>query len=86
MKHQKNFIQFQSSLQKPTEELSHYIDVTNNEIGTLVESLENDREYFVANHENLRHEIRQREIAFQGMLSSFRVAASAKERKWWKFW
>jgi DNA-binding transcriptional MerR regulator len=80
------FYSISKQLAETTEELSHYIDVTNNEIGTLVESLENDREYFVANQENLRHEIRQREIAFQGMLTSFRVAASAKERKWWKFW
>ncbi|MCQ6280556.1 MerR family transcriptional regulator [Bacillus sp. EB600] len=80
------FYSISKQLAETSEELSHYIDVTNNEIGTLVESLEKDREYFVANHENLRSEIRQREIAFQGMLSSFRVAASAKERKWWKFW
>jgi methyl-accepting chemotaxis protein len=80
------FYTISKQLVETAEELSHYIGVTNNEIGTLVESLEKDREYFVANHENLRHEIRQREIAFQSMLSSFRVAASAKERKWWKFW
>lgn len=71
---------------KTTEELSHYIVITNNEINNLSEAYEKDRETYVEDLEQLRHEIRQREIAYQTLLAGFRDAASTKEKKWWKFW
>ncbi len=73
-------------LSETSQELSRYVDITNEEISNLTEALEKDREYFVEERDQYRHEIRQREMAFQGMLSSFRDAAAAKEKKWWKFW
>lgn len=73
-------------ISETTEDLGKYVDVTNNEIHNLTEALAKDREYFIEEREQYRHEIRQREAAFQSMLTGFRDAAAAKERKWWKFW
>lgn len=73
-------------LSDSTEELSHYADRTNTEITSLTESLEKDREDFVIKLEQYQHEVRQREVAFQNMLTGFRDVATANEKKWWKFW
>jgi DNA-binding transcriptional MerR regulator len=73
-------------ISETAEDLGKYVDVTNNEIHNLTEALAKDREYFIEEREQYRHEIRQREAAFQSMLTGFRDAAAAKERKWWKFW
>jgi DNA-binding transcriptional MerR regulator len=80
------FYSISKQLAETSEELSHYIDFTNREIGTLTETLETQHEYFIEDREKFRNEVKQREIAFQGMLASFREAAAAKEKKWWKFW
>jgi DNA-binding transcriptional MerR regulator len=80
------FYSISKQLAETSEELAHYIDVTNREIGTLTEAVETQHEYFMEDREQFRHEVRQREIAFQGMLSNYREAAAAKEKKWWKFW
>lgn len=69
-----------------SEELAQYVDVTNNEIFNLTEAVAKDHEYFIEEREQYRHEIRQREVAFQNMLSGFRDAAVTKGKKWWKFW
>jgi DNA-binding transcriptional MerR regulator len=69
-----------------SEELAQYVDVTNSEIYNLTEALSKDHEYFIEEREQYRHEIRQREVAFQNMLSGFRDAAVSKGKKWWKFW
>jgi len=73
-------------ISETTEELSHYVDVTNNEIYNLTEAIAKDREYFIEERNQYRHEVSQREIAFQNMLLSFRDVAATKEKKWWKFW
>jgi methyl-accepting chemotaxis protein len=73
-------------LSESTEELAHYVDVTNTEISNLTEAIEKDREDLVKDLKQYRHEIKQRELAFQDMLSGFRDVAAAKEKKWWKFW
>ncbi|MCM2532061.1 MerR family transcriptional regulator [Neobacillus pocheonensis] len=73
-------------LSETTEELAHYVDVTNNEIYSLTEAISKDREHLVKEREQYRHEISQREVAFQNMLSGFRDVAASKEKKWWKFW
>ncbi|MDQ0197804.1 MerR family transcriptional regulator [Neobacillus ginsengisoli] len=73
-------------LSETTEELAHYVDVTNKEIYSLTEEISKDREHFVEEREQYRHDISRREAAFQNMLSSFRDVAAAKEKKWWKFW
>lgn len=73
-------------LAENTEELARYVDITNNEIYNLTETLTRDREYLEAEREQYLHEIKQRESAFQEMLSSFRDAAAVREKKWWKFW
>jgi DNA-binding transcriptional MerR regulator len=80
------FYSISKQLAETSEELSHYIDVTNRELSTLTETLEAQHEYFLEDREKFRHEVTQREIAFQGMLTSFREAAAVKEKKWWKFW
>jgi DNA-binding transcriptional MerR regulator len=80
------FYSISRQLAETSEELSHYINAANIEINALTEAIDNQREYFMEDREKFRHEIRQREIAFQGMLSSFREAAATKEKKWWKFW
>lgn len=69
-----------------TEELSRFVSITNNEMVNLNESIEKEREEFIQDREQYRHEIRQREADFQDMLVSFRDVAASKERKWWKFW
>jgi DNA-binding transcriptional MerR regulator len=73
-----------------SEEISHYIDLTNNEISQLAEVISKDREMLIEEREELReelrHEISQREAAFQQMLTNFRDAAAAKGKSWWKFW
>lgn len=69
-----------------TEELCNYLDFTNNEISNLSDVIEKEREKYVKEKEQLRYEISQREATFQNMLSNFRESASAKEKKWWKFW
>ncbi len=73
-------------LSETSEELSHYVDVTNNEISSLTEAMSKEREFFLEERNQYRHEITQRELAFQQMLNSYRDVASAKEKKWWKFW
>jgi DNA-binding transcriptional MerR regulator len=73
-------------LSETSEELSHYVDVTNNEISSLTEAMAKEREFFLEERNQYRHEITQREIAFQQMLNSYRDVAAAKEKKWWKFW
>jgi DNA-binding transcriptional MerR regulator len=75
-----------NQLTETTEDLSKYVDVTNNEIHSLTEALAKDLEFFIEEREQYRHDIRQREAAFQSMLTGFRDAAAGKERKWWKFW
>jgi DNA-binding transcriptional MerR regulator len=80
------FYSISKQLAETSEEISHYIDVTNRELSTLTETLEEQHEYFLEDREKFRHEVTQREIAFQGMLTSFREAAAVKEKKWWKFW
>lgn len=73
-------------LSETSEELSHYVDVTNNEISSLTEAMSKEREFFLEERKEYRHEITQREIAFQQMLNSYRDVAASKEKKWWKFW
>lgn len=73
-------------LSDTTEELSHYVDVTNNEISSLAEVISKERDFFIKERDQYRHEIRKREVAFQDMLSNFRNVAATKEKKWWKFW
>lgn len=66
--------------------LTSYIDHTNNEISQLSEVITKEREFFIEEREEYRHDVRQREAAFRDMLSTFRESAAAKEKKWWKFW
>ncbi|MDR6122870.1 DNA-binding transcriptional MerR regulator [Bacillus sp. SLBN-46] len=73
-------------LSETTEELAHYVDVTNTEISSLTDAITKDREFFIEEHNQYRHEVTQRELAFQQMLTGFRDVAAAKEKKWWKFW
>ncbi len=73
-------------LSQSSEELAHFIAATNNEISSLTEVFENEREYYLEDIAQFRHEIKQRELAFQNMLISFRDAAGSKEKKRWKFW
>ncbi|MED4229180.1 MerR family transcriptional regulator [Neobacillus cucumis] len=73
-------------LSETTEEISHYVDVTNNEISSLADTLMKDRECLIEERDQYRHEVTQRELAFQQMLTQFRDVAAAKEKKWWKFW
>ncbi|MEH7114886.1 MerR family transcriptional regulator [Neobacillus niacini] len=73
-------------LSESTEELAHYVDITNTEIISLSEAIEKDREDRGKERDLFRHEITQREAAFQNLLTSFRDVAVAKEKKWWKFW
>ncbi|MFK9092856.1 MerR family transcriptional regulator [Bacillus salipaludis] len=73
-------------LAETSNELSHYVDVTNNEISSLSEAISLDREFFVEERNQFRYEVTQRELAFQQMLTSFRDVAAAKDKKWWKFW
>jgi DNA-binding transcriptional MerR regulator len=73
-------------LSETSEELSHYVDVTNNEISSLVEAITQDREFLIEERNQYRHEVTQRELAFQQMLTNFRDVAAAKEKRWWKFW
>lgn len=69
-----------------TEELAHYVDITNTEIFNLSETIEQDRLARGKERDQLRQEITQREAAFQNLLTGFRDVAAAKEKKWWKFW
>ncbi|MFZ7946599.1 MULTISPECIES: MerR family transcriptional regulator [Bacillaceae] len=73
-------------LSETSNELSHYVDLTNSEISSLSETISKDREFFVEERNQYRHEVTQRELAFQQMLTSFRDVAAAREKKWWKFW
>ncbi|MEC1525083.1 MerR family transcriptional regulator [Neobacillus niacini] len=73
-------------LSQSTEELAHYVDITNTEIFNLTEVIEIDRFERGKERDQFRHEITQREAAFQDLLTSFRDVAAAKEKKWWKFW
>jgi DNA-binding transcriptional MerR regulator len=73
-------------LSDSTEELAHYVDITNTEILSLSDALEKDREERGKERDEFRHEITQREAAFQNLLTSFRDVAAAREKKWWKFW
>lgn len=79
-----------SSLSKQISETSdvmaNYMETTKDEIFELTEAISKDREMLVEEREQIRHEIRQREAAFQQMLTNFRDVAAAKEKKWWKFW
>ncbi|WP_042355455.1 MerR family transcriptional regulator [Bacillus rubiinfantis] len=69
-----------------SKELADTIDHTNNELSSLTETISLDREFFVEERQQYLHEIRQREVAFQQMLTNFREVAATKEKKWWKFW
>lgn len=80
------FYTMAKQIAETSEGLSNYIDATNNEISGLTQAIERDREYFMEEREQFRHEIRQRELAFQSMLSSYRDTASARGKKRWKFW
>ena len=71
---------------KTSEELSYSVDVTNTEISSLSETITKDREFLLEERNQYRHEVTQRELVFQQMLTSFRDVAAAKEKKWWKFW
>jgi len=73
-------------LSETTEELAHYVDVTNTEISSLTEAITKERDFFIEERNQYRHEVTQRELAFQQMLTGFRDVAAAKEKKWWKFW
>ncbi|MDF2788054.1 MAG: hypothetical protein K0S80_1152 [Neobacillus sp.] len=73
-------------LSQSTEDLAHYVDITNSEIFNLSEAIEIDRLERGKERDQFRHEITQREAAFQDLLTSFRDVAAAKEKKWWKFW
>jgi DNA-binding transcriptional MerR regulator len=73
-------------LSQSTEELAHYVDITNTEIFNLSEVMEIDRLERGKERDQFRHEITQREAAFQNLLTGFRDVAAAKEKKWWKFW
>jgi DNA-binding transcriptional MerR regulator len=73
-------------LSDSTEELAHYVDITNTEILSLSEVIEKDRLDRGIERDQFRHEITQREAAFQDLLTSFRDVAAAREKKWWKFW
>ncbi|MEH7418866.1 MerR family transcriptional regulator [Neobacillus drentensis] len=73
-------------LSETSEELSHYVDVTNNEISSLAEEISKEREFLIEERNQYRHEVTQRELAFQQLLTNFRDVAAAKEKKWWKFW
>ncbi len=73
-------------LAETTEELSHYVDVTNNEISSLSETILSDREFLLKERNQYLHEVTERELAFQQMLTGFRDVAAAKDKKWWKFW
>ena len=73
-------------LSESTEELAHYVDITNTEIISLSEAIEKDREDRGQERDLFRREITQREAAFQNLLTSFRDVAAAKDKKWWKFW
>jgi DNA-binding transcriptional MerR regulator len=80
------FFSLSKQLSETTEELLHYVDVTNSEIDNLTETISKEREVYIEDREQFRNEISQREAAFQNFLFSFRDAAAAKEKKWWKFW
>ncbi len=73
-------------LSETSEEISHYLDTTNDEISSLTEAISIDRKFFEEERREYRHDISQRELAFQQLLTSFRDVAVAKERKWWRFW
>lgn len=73
-------------LSETSEELSRYIDVTNKGIDSLKDVLAKEHENYVEDLEQFRHEIRQREVAFQSMLSGFRETAPSRDKKWWQFW
>lgn len=73
-------------LSQSTEELAHYVDITNTEIYNLSEAIEVDRLERGKERDQFRHEITQREAAFQNLLTGFRDVAAAREKKWWKFW
>ncbi|XJZ25668.1 MerR family transcriptional regulator [Bacillota bacterium Lsc_1132] len=73
-------------LSETSEELAHYIDITNNGIDNLTEAIVKERENFAEDLDQFRHEIRQREVAFQTMLTGFREAAPSRVKKWWQFW
>lgn len=69
-----------------SDKLSNYIDQTNNEISNLADEIAKEREFLMDDREQYRHEVQQREAAFQQMLANYREVAAAKEKKWWKFW
>lgn len=73
-------------LNENSSKLTSYIDNTNSEIIQLTETISAEREFFLEEREEYRHDVRQREAAFRDMLTNFREAAAAKEKKWWKFW
>lgn len=73
-------------LNENSNKLTSYIDNTNCEIIQLTDSISKERELFMEEREEYRHDVRQREAAFRDMLANFRDAAAAKEKKWWQFW
>lgn len=82
------FYHMAKELTEKTENLAHYLDLTAKEIYELTEEVEKEREDYVKDREQFRHDIRQREMAFQNMLAEYRETATSKanNRKWWKFW
>lgn len=71
--------------------VSQDVKIAQKDIRTVSKSLHEDQELFVdamnQNIKELAQVIREREEAFQDMVSSFReVAAARKDKKWWKVW
>ena len=68
-------------LSESTEELAHYVDITNTEIISLSDVIEKDRENRVRERDEFRHDITHREAAFQNLLTSFRDVAAGKRKE-----
>jgi DNA-binding transcriptional MerR regulator len=73
-------------LSKKTDDLNQHLEMTNLDIAELKVELAHSRENNLKDRKQLQNEILQREAEFQNMLTSFREAASAKEKRWWQFW
>lgn len=80
------FFTLSKQLSETSDEIAHYTDNTKNGIESLTEIISKERESYAADLEQFRQEIRQREVAFQSLLTSFRETAPTKEKKWWHFW
>jgi DNA-binding transcriptional MerR regulator len=73
-------------LSKKTDDLNQHLEMTKLDIAELKEELAHAQENNLKDRKQLQNEILQREVEFQNMLTSFREAASAKEKRWWQFW